>query len=75
MLLPLTYLQFPFTKYWAVKSRWHKSVTDYIKLAIYFIPAMFSKIVSDKYDAKATKEWVKHKTERNGSEMFLFFKR
>lgn len=74
-LLPLTYLQFPYSKYWAVKSKWHKSVTDYIKLAVYFFPAMVSKMVYDTYDAKSAAEWKQHKTEVNGSEMFLFFKR
>lgn len=74
-LLPLTYLQFPYSKYWAVKSKWHKSATDYIKIALYFLPAMVSKLVYDKYDRLSADEWQKHKTEPNGSEMFLFFKR
>jgi SAM-dependent methyltransferase len=74
-LMPLTYLQFPYSKYLAVKNKWNKSVIDYIKMVVYFIPAMMSKIVYDKYDTLSANEWQVHKTERNGSEMFLFFKR
>jgi SAM-dependent methyltransferase len=74
-LMPLTYLQFPYSKYWAVKSKWSKSVIDYIKMIVYFVPAMLSKIIYDKYDTLSANEWEKDKTEKNGSEMFLFFKR
>lgn len=74
-LLPLTYLQFPYSKYWAVKSKWYKSATDYLKMAVYFLPAMISKIVYDKYDQLSANEWKEHKRELAGSEMFLFYKR
>src|SRR5206468_2239021 len=32
-LLPLTYMQFPYSKYWSIKSKWHKKLSDYIKLS------------------------------------------
>lgn len=74
-LLPLTYFQFPYSKYWAVKSKWYKSSADYFKLAVYFFPAMISKIFYDKYDRLSANEWKEHKRELAGSEMFLFYKR
>lgn len=74
-LLPLTYVQFPYSKYWAVKSKWYKSIGDYIKICVYFLPAMLSRYFYKQQDAKAAKEWNLRKTEQNGSEMFLFFKR
>lgn len=74
-LLPLTYFQFPYSKYWAVKSKWRLTFIDNLKLTILFLPAMISKIWSDKLDSKSAKEWKEKKTEKNGSEMFLFFKR
>jgi SAM-dependent methyltransferase len=74
-LLPLTYLQFPYSKYWALKSKWNKSATDYIKYVVYLLPAMLSKLFYDKYAARSLEEWEKRKEDTNGSEMFLFFKR
>lgn len=74
-LLPVTYIQFPYSKYWAIKSKWHKSFTDYIKIAVYFFPAMISKFFYNKYNALSANEWKQCKTQKNGSEMFLFFKR
>ncbi len=74
-LLPLTYLQFPYSKYWAVKSKWYKSSSDYLKLIFYFIPAMISKPTYIKYSKLSAKEWENHNQETNGSEMFLFFER
>ncbi len=75
MLLPLTYLQFPYSKYWAIKSKWYKNTKDYFKLILFFIPAMISKPFYDKYSLLAATEWMNRKTETNGSEMFLFFER
>lgn len=74
-LLPLTYLQFPYFKYWEIKSKWRKKVSDYIKMAIFFFPALFSKPIYKAFQKKAMNEWINHKAERNGSEMFLFFVR
>jgi trans-aconitate methyltransferase len=74
-LLPLTYFQFPYSKYWAIKSKWRTSITDRVILVILFIPAMISKVLSDNLDTKSAKEWSEKKTEKNGSEMFLFFNR
>lgn len=74
-LLPLTYLQFPYSKYWAVKGKWKKSAADYLKMGIYFLPAMISKFFYDKYDTLSANEWRQHKNEPAGSEMFLFYKR
>lgn len=74
-LLQLTYLQFPYSKYWMLKSKWRKSAKDKILLAGLFVPAMISKLTFDKYQKLADTEWNEKKTEPNGSEMYLFFKR
>jgi hypothetical protein len=74
-LLPLTYLQFPYFKYWEIKSKWRKKGSDYIKMIVLFLPAIISKPIYKSIQKKAHKEWANHKTERNGSEMFLFFAR
>lgn len=74
-LLPLTYLQFPYSKYIEIKNKWHKSASDHLKLLLFFIPAMISRPFYKYWDTKAAEEWKKNKTEKNGSEMFLFFRR
>jgi len=74
-LLPLTYLQFPYSKFLEIKNKWRKKAMDYIKLIILFIPAMISKPFYSYWDKKAAVEWQENKTQRNGSEMFLFFTR
>lgn len=74
-LLPLTYLQFPYSKYLETKNKWHKTALDYIKLMIFFIPSLISKPFYKYWDRKANEEWQKNKNQRNGSEMFLFFTR
>jgi hypothetical protein len=74
-LLPLTYYQFPYSKYSSINSKWNKSAADYLKLSILFIPGMFSKPVFDKLERSSVEEWEKRKNDNNGSEMFLFFKR
>ncbi len=72
-LLPLTYLQFPYSKFLEIKNKWHKKLSDHIKLVILFLPAMISKPFYNYWDKKAAEEWKKNKTQKNGSEMFLFF--
>jgi trans-aconitate methyltransferase len=74
-LLRLTYLSFPYSKYWMIRSKWHKKLSDRLKLAALTIPAMFSKTTFEKYDRLAEEEWNKRKTEENGSEMYLYFER
>jgi trans-aconitate methyltransferase len=74
-LLPLTYFQFPYSKYVEIKSKWRKGFMDHVKLAVLFIPAMIAKPLSKSWQQKAATEWNLHKTEKNGSEMFLFFER
>ncbi len=74
-LLKLTYLQFPYSKYWMIKSKWSKKSSDYLKLSFLYIPALLSKRVYEKYDKLASEEWNKRKTEENGSEMYLNFQR
>jgi SAM-dependent methyltransferase len=74
-LVPLTYRQFAYAKYWGINSKWHKKLSDRIKLAILYIPAMLSKPLYMSIQEKAHDEWKAHKTEKNGSEMFLFFTR
>lgn len=74
-LLPLTYMQFPYSKYWEIKTKWHKTITDYLKLYTFYFPSLLSKSLYETLDKKAQKEWVLKKTNRNGSEMFLYFKR
>jgi len=74
-LLILTLLQFPYTKYWDIKKKWHKKLIDYIKMIIYLIPAMICKPIYNIMEKKSQKEWPIRKMEKNGSEMFLFFER
>ena len=74
-LLPLTLLQFPYSKYWLIKSKWNKSLKDRVFLAALALPSLISKTYFDKYQKLAADEWTRRKTERNGSEMFLFFSR
>jgi len=74
-LLNLTYRQFPYSKYWLIKSKWSKTTTDKIKLAMLFIPAMLSKPLFNKLDKLAGNEWNIKKRDYNGSEMYLFFQR
>ena len=74
-LLPLTYLQFPYSKYWLIKSKWQKSMKDQIFLAALALPALVSKMYFDKYQKLAMIEWEKSKTAKNGSEMYVFFTR
>lgn len=72
-LLKLTYLQFPYSKYWMIKNKWSKRPSDFLKLSLLLIPSLFSKAVFVKYDSLANKEWETEKTEKNGSEMYLYF--
>ncbi len=74
-LLGLTYLQFAYSKYWLIKSKWQKSITDYFKMLLLFLPAILSKPTFDKYNKLAVEEWNGNKTKVNGSEMYLFFER
>lgn len=74
-LLPLTYIQFPFSKYSDIKNKWKKRVIDYVILLILFIPAMVSKYFFNAWQKKSRLEWASGKKEQNGSEMFLFFTR
>jgi SAM-dependent methyltransferase len=74
-LLPITYFQFPYSKYKQIKGKWHKTIIDRLKILILFIPAIISKPYYNYWDKKAAEEWQKNKSLRNGSEMFLFFAR
>jgi SAM-dependent methyltransferase len=74
-LLPLTYAQFAYSKYRQIRSKWRKTTKDRLLLFVLFAPAMVSKVVFDKMERKSNEEWQKRKHEKNGSEMFLFFKR
>ena len=74
-LLPLTYLQFPYSKYWLEKSKWNKTSKDWMLLLVLFVPSLVSRIFFDAYQKKAAAEWEQKKTNRNGSEMFLFYSR
>ncbi|RYY55792.1 MAG: class I SAM-dependent methyltransferase [Chitinophagaceae bacterium] len=74
-LLPLTYQQFPYSKYLLIREKWNKSLMDRMKLAAIFLPALASKPTYNAVRAKAMKEWEQRKEERNGSEMFLFYSR
>ena len=74
-LLPLTYYQFPYSKYWAIKSKWRKSLADHAALFVLFGPSLFSKKFFKKIEKASHDEWKNYKEEKNGSEMFLFFKR
>ena len=74
-LLPLTYLQFPYSKYMEIKNKWHKKPLDYIKLVAFFFPALVAKPFYLSIHKKAVTEWRNRKTEIAGSEMFLFFTR
>lgn len=74
-LLSLTYRQFAYSKYWLIKSKWYKKLSDKIKLLILSVPANLSKATYKKYTKLAEEEWNKRKEEPNGSEMYLFFER
>ena len=74
-LLPLTYLQFPYSKFLEIKNKWRKKISDHTKLIILFLPAMISKPFYSYWDKKAAEEWGRIKTQKTGSEMFLFFTR
>jgi SAM-dependent methyltransferase len=74
-LLPLTYLQFSYSKFWLTKTKRRKKGKDYLIMAVLFLPALVSKYFYDQMDKKAHEEWASHKTETNGSEMFLYFSR
>ena len=74
-LLPLTYLQFSFSKFWLTKNKWRKKGKDYLIMAVLFLPSLVAKIFYDRIEKKAADEWAKHKTEKNGSEMFLHYTR
>jgi SAM-dependent methyltransferase len=61
-----------------VESRLRKRnrpVRDYIFLILGFLLYVFTKSMDNYLKRKALNEWNKRKTERNGSEMYLFFKR
>jgi len=74
-LLPLTYSQFPYSKYWLIQSKWKKSMGDKLKQLALFIPGQLSKSIFTRLERASNEEWQKQKHEKNGSEMFLFFKR
>jgi len=74
-LLPLTYLQFPYSKYLLIKQKWHKKFSDHLMLAALYLPSRISKKYYEEFEQKAQKEWEISKHNPNGSEMFLFFKR
>ncbi len=61
-----------------VESKWNKrdkTVKDYILLLGGLAPYIFAKPVDLYWKSKAREEWRMRKTERNGSEMFLYFTR
>ncbi len=74
-LLNLTYQQFPYSKYWMIKSKWSKKISDRVILVILFFPAMISKNVYEKFNKLSDEEWENQKQEKNGSEMYLSFQR
>lgn len=74
-LLWMTYRQFPCSKYWEIKSKWRKTSKDRILLAILYLPALLTKPFYQSVQEKAAQEWASRKTDKNGSEMFLFFTR
>ncbi len=74
-LLPLTYLYFPYSKYWALSTKWKKKPLDYFKIALFFIPAMISRPCYFIAERKSAIEWKEHNQESSGSEMFLYFQR
>ena len=74
-LLFLLILRYPAT---FVESRVRKrsiKKSDYIFLIPGLFLYVFTKPMDNYLNRKALKEWNKRKTERNGSEMYLFFKR
>lgn len=52
-----------------------KTIQDYISLAFGLPLYIFAKPIDSYLKRRALEEWEKRKTERNGSEMYLFFKR
>jgi SAM-dependent methyltransferase len=74
-LIPLTYLQFPFSKYSNIKTKWEKGIIDYIMLLILYFPSLISKYFFYTWQKRSLSEWNQRKTEQSGSEMFLYFTR
>jgi SAM-dependent methyltransferase len=74
-LLPLTYLQFSYSKYWRTKTKLKKKGKDYLLMAVLFFPSIVSRYFYNKFEKKAAEEWALHKKDSNGSEMFLHFSR
>ena len=81
----LTSLRYKLVSVWAlrypavvVESRLRKrsrTVRDYIFLTLGLPLYPFSKVMDSYLKGKALDEWQNRKTERNGSEMYLLFKR
>ncbi|MGB5056196.1 MAG: class I SAM-dependent methyltransferase [Nitrospirales bacterium] len=55
--------------------KWRRTARDYILLTLTLPFYVFTKPMDFYLKAKALDEWNKKKTERSGSEMYLFFKR
>lgn len=72
-LLPLTLLQFPYSKFLALALQRKKHNTYFIKKVFLFLPAMISKIMYLHLEKKSIAEWKEKKYDKKGSEMFLYF--
>ena len=74
-LLKSTYIQYPYSKYWQIKTKWNKNLSDKLKLMLLLIPAYLSKPTYMHYEKLALKEWNERKDDPRGSEMYLYFER
>lgn len=52
-----------------------KTLKDYILLSVGLVPYVLAKPLDSYWKSKAREEWRTRKTEKNGSEMHLFFTR
>lgn len=73
--LLLSYLQLPHALYADVKSIKNKKAKHYAVQLAYLIPSLLSYPIHKRINARAREEWEINKQAKNGSEMYVFFKR
>ncbi|SIO49012.1 class I SAM-dependent methyltransferase [Chitinophaga niabensis] len=68
-------IQLPANLFNIMKNKKHKTAKHYFILIVDAIPAIFSYPFYAYHNWKSEQEWLKNKEAKNGSEMYLFFKR
>ncbi len=74
-LLTMHFLQRPYRLWVGVKNKPKKKLVHHIFLILGFVPKILSGFFAKRLDRRVEDEWNNGKTMRNGSEMYLFFKR